>query len=145
MAKEENSGKHIKPNALVSKIIDAGGENAITLTGFVAPAAREGYVRLFPGLNNMSKSIEIAEGDIVATFDLPKSDLGAVVILVKRDAALHYHLIESAESRVTGAFSNVRRGGLRMRVRLQPRDTCTCEIICDGTHCVPCTSQCLRQ
>ena len=76
MAKD--SGKSIKPNVVVSKLVEAGGENAITLTGFVGPAEREGYIRLFLGLNNMSRSIEIAEIDIVATVDLPKSGLGAV-------------------------------------------------------------------
>ena len=147
MAKD--SGKGIKPNVVVSKLVEAGGENAITLTGFVGPAEREGYIRLFLGLNNMSRSIEIAESDIVATVDLPKSGLGAVAIWVKRDAALHHHIVERAELcaiRTQGdELTNVRRGGLRMKVRSQARDTCTCEYYCDGTQCVPCTCNCLAQ
>jgi hypothetical protein len=150
MAKEQDSGKRIKPNPVVSKLLAAGADNAIALTGFVVPAGRDGYIRLFPGLNNMSRSIEIAESDIVATVELPKSGLGAVAIWVKRDAALHYHLVEKAESGAvrtqSGALTNVRRGGLRMKVRpAAPRDTCTCEYYCDGTQCVPCTSECLPQ
>ena len=98
VAKEtETRAIGLKANPLVSKLLEAGSENAITLTGFIAPAAREGYVRLFPGLNNMSRSIEIAESDIIATVDLPKSGLGAIAIWVKRTAALHHHLIETAE------------------------------------------------
>jgi len=149
MAKDEGSGKVIKTNPLFSQLLAAGSENAVTLRGFVAPSGRNGYIRLFPGLNNMSKSIEIAESDIVATVELPKSGLGAVAVLVKRDAALHHHLIETAESCAartqSGALTSVRRGGLRMRVQTQGRDTCTCEYYCDGTQCVPCTSQCLPQ
>jgi hypothetical protein len=147
MANEQDSGKRITPNPLVSKLLEAGSETAVTLTGFVAPSGRPGYVRLFPGLDNMSKSIEIAESDIVATVDLPKSGLGAVAIWVKRDAALHHHLIETAASCAMrtqgGTLTNVQRGGLRMKVRSEARDTCTCEYYCDGTHCVPCTCQCL--
>ncbi|MCX4821175.1 hypothetical protein OG883_14895 [Streptomyces sp. NBC_01142] len=157
MAKEKglgsDSGKRIETNPLVSRLLDAGSENAITLTGFLAPSGHEGHVRLFPGLNNMSRSIEIAESDIVATVELPKSGLGAVAVWVKRDAALHHRLTEKAEAcaaRTTGAgagtgLTNVRRSGLRMKVRPEARDTCTCEYICDGTQCVPCTCECLAQ
>jgi hypothetical protein len=146
MAKEPDSGKRFKTNALVSKLLEAGSENAITLTGFVTPAGREGYIRLILGLNNMSRSIEIAESDIVASVELPKSGLGAVAIWVKPDAALQHNLTMSAECAVrtkAGNLTNVRRGGLRMKVQSQARDVCTCEYYCDGTQCVPCTCQCL--
>jgi hypothetical protein len=148
MANEPDSGKNFKTNALVSKLLEAGSENAITLTGFIAPAAREGYIRLILGLNNMSRSIEIAESDIVGSVELPKSGLGAVAIWVKPDAALQHNLTMSAEFAVrtkAGNLTNVRRGGLRMKVQSQARDVCTCEYYCDGTRCVPCTSQCLPQ
>lgn len=82
----------------------------------------------------MSRSIEIAESDIVASVELPKSGLGAVAIWVKRDAALQYNLTQSAES-CAG----------RMKVQSQARDTCTCEYYCDGTRCVPCTCNCLQR
>ena len=147
MAKNDDSGKNLKPNALFSQLLDAGSENAVTLKGFIAPSGRDGFIRLFPGLSNMSRSIEIAETDIVATAELPKSGLGAVAILVKREASLHHHVIETAEAYAArmqrGTLNSVRRGGLRMRVQAQARDVCTCEYICDGTHCVPCTSRCL--
>jgi hypothetical protein len=142
MAKEPAAGK-IKMNPLISRLLDAGTENAIALTGFVAPAGRKGYIRLFPALNNMSKSIEIAESDIVATVELPKSGLGAVAIWVKRDAALQHQLIERADTQ-GGELTSVRRAGLRMKVPPQARAP-TCEYYCDGTHCVPCTCQCLAQ
>ena len=150
MAKAENPGKSIKTNPLVARLLEAGSEDAITLTGFVAPAARDGYVRLFPGLHNLSRSIEIAESDIIATADLPKSSLGAVALWVKRSAAIQFNLRRSAEScavRTKSAelLTEVQRGGLRMKVRPEARDTCTCEYFCDGTQCVPCTCNCLAK
>jgi hypothetical protein len=148
MANEPDSGKRFKTNALVSKLLEAGSENAIPLTGFVTPAGREGYIRLILGLNDMSRSIEIAESDIVASVELPKSGLGAVAIWVKPDAALQHNLTMSAECAVrtkAGNLTNVRRGGLRMKVQAQARDVCTCEYYCDGTQCVPCTCQCLAR
>jgi len=146
MANEPDSGKRFKTNALISKLLEAGSENAITLTGFIAPAGREGHIRLILGLNNMSRSIEIAESDIVGSVELPKSGLGAVAIWVKPDAALQHNLTMSAACAVPtkgGNLTNVRRGGLRMKVQSQARDVCTCEYYCDGTQCVPCTCNCL--
>ena len=59
MANEPDSGKPFKTNALVSKLLEAGSETAITLTGFITQAGRQGYIRLILGLNNLSRSIEI--------------------------------------------------------------------------------------
>ncbi|MFF0156067.1 hypothetical protein ACFYRY_00780 [Streptomyces sp. NPDC005263] len=150
MAQEPGVSKRARVNQVVAGLVDAGSEDTVTLTGFVTPSARKGHVRLFTGLNDMSRSIEIAESDIVASVELPKSGLGAVALYVKRDAALHHHVVETAESCAdrrssAGGFRTVRRGGLRMRVRPQTNDVCTCEYFCDGTRCVPCTSQCLAQ
>lgn len=149
MADEKDARKGIKTNPLVARLLEAGSDNAITLTGFVAPAGRPGYIRLFTALNDLSRSIEIAESDILATADLPKSGLGAVALWVKRDAPLQLSVTKSAASCAmrtqAGELSEVRRGGLRMKVRPQSRDTCTCEYFCDGTQCVPCTCNCLAQ
>lgn len=149
MAKEPDSGKALKTNALVSRLLEAGSENAVAFTGFVAPSRREGHIKLIFRLNDLSGGIEIAESDIVATADLPKSSLGAVAVWVRRDAVISQTNSTSAQGaafpRQNGALADVRRAGLRMKVRAQARDTCTCFIICDGTQCVPCTCQCLAQ
>lgn len=148
MASEGGSGKRVETNALVSRLVDAGAENAISLTGFLAPSERAGWVRLFPGLRDLGESVEIAESDVIETAELPKSSLGAVAVWVRQDANIHHHTVEKVEAYVarttaSGRLANVRRGGLRMRVRAQSRDVCTCEYYCDGTQCVPCTSNCL--
>ena len=149
MAKEPNTGKGLKTNTLVSRLLEAGSENAVAFTGFVAPATREGHIKLIFRLNDLSGGVEIAESDIVATAELPKSSLGAVAVWVRRDAVISQTSATSAQGaafpRQSGTMADVRRAGLRMRVRGQARDTCSCIIICDGTHCVPCTCQCLAQ
>jgi hypothetical protein len=149
MADEGDSAAAFDTNPLVTRLLDAGGEGAVALTGFLAPSTREGYVRLFPGLDDMTRSIEIAERDVLHTVELPKSDLGAVAVWVRKDADIHHHRIEKLEvyvarSTAGGRLTSVRRSGLGMRVRAQARDVCTCEYYCDGTQCVPCTSNCLR-
>ncbi len=148
MASEGDSDKRVETNELVSRLVHAGADNAISLTGFVTPSEREGWVRLFPGLRDMAESIEIAESDVIETVELPKSGLGAVAVWVRQDANIHHHRVEKVEAYLarttaSGRLANVRRGGLRMRVRAQSRDVCTCEYYCDGTQCVPCTSNCL--
>lgn len=149
MAKEPNSGNRLKTNPLVSRLLEAGSENAVAFTGFVGPATREGYVKLIFRLNDLSSGVEIAESDILASAELPKSSLGAVAVWVRRDAVISQNSAKRAEAsafpRRSGTMANVARAGLRMRVRAQENDTCTCYIFCDGTQCVPCTCQCLAQ
>jgi hypothetical protein len=148
MADAGDSRQDFDANPLVARLLDAGGETAIALTGFLAPSGREGYVRLFPGLDDMTRSIEIAESDVLQTVELPRSGLGAVAIWVRKDADIHHHRVEKlgayvARSRAGRGLISMRRSGLGMRVRAQARDTCTCEYYCDGTQCVPCTSNCI--
>lgn len=76
MAKKPDSGKRVMTNPLVSRLLEAGSENAITLTGFVAPAGRKGYIRLILGLNDMSRSIEIAESDICRASEIRSRSRG---------------------------------------------------------------------
>lgn len=149
MAKDPDAAGRLKTNTLVSRLIDAGSENAVAFTGFVGPASREGHVRLIFRLNDLAGGIEVAERDIIATADLPNSSLGAIAIWVKPDAVINKTSAKQAAAvafpRRPGTMADVQRAGLRMRVRAQARDTCTCIIICDGTTCVPCTCQCLAQ
>ena len=149
MAKDPDAERRLKTNALVSRLLDAGSENAVAFTGFVGQASRPGYVRLIFRLNDLAGGIEIAESDIVATAELPNSSLGAVAVWVKSDAVIKESSARPAAAvafpRRSGAMTDIQRAGLRMRVRAQARDTCTCIIICDGTTCVPCTCQCLAQ
>ena len=150
MAKDPDAARRLKTNALVSRLLDSGSENAVAFTGFVGQASRPGHVRLIFRLNDLAGGIEIAESDIVATADLPNSSLGAVAIWVKPDAVINQISAKPAVAvafpRRPGQMADIQRAGLRMRVRAQTRDdTCTCIIICDGTTCVPCTCQCLAQ
>ena len=119
MAKDPDAARRLKTNALVSRLLNAGSENAVAFTGFVGPASREGHVRLIFRLNDLAGGIEIAERDIIATADLPNSSLGAVAIWVKRDAVINQSSAKQAAAvafpRRPGSMADIQRAGLRMR------------------------------
>ncbi|WP_280301503.1 hypothetical protein [Nocardia neocaledoniensis] len=146
MAPDDVSEEALEPNPLVSRLLAADAESAITLIGFTGPAGREGFLRVFPMIHDMSRSIEVAKSDVLRVEKLQKSDFGAVAVWVRRTAELHHHLIEQGESYAARTracmLRDVNRDGLRMKAReipAEPRDVCTCEYYCDGTRCVPCT------
>ena len=146
MAKDNEASDGLAPNPLVSELLESNADSSVMLRGFPALAGRSDFVRLFPNLDEMWRSIEIAEADILKSAKLPKSELGAVAIWVSRDAELHHHIIETASAwseRNRACLTEASRGGLKMKTRAMARDTCTCEYYCDGTRCVPCTSNCV--
>src|SRR5262249_7297832 len=123
------------------------------LRGFIGPAAREGYIRLYPRLQNLSDSIEIAQGDILHSVEVPQSALGAVILWVNKDAKISIHrvgvsepivsqvekLVNLRKGRVSPQHENLvelRRGRLRMRVRPQQNQS-----VC-FSHCMDCVSWC---
>lgn len=150
MATTDEADDGLDPNPLVSRLLDVDADSAIMLMGFIGPADREEFTRLFPKMFDVSQSIDIARADILRVVKLPNSELGRVAIWVSRDADLHHHVIEKAESYSArtracleganrGGLEGVNRGGLRMKIRSMDRDVCTCYYYCDGTQCVPCT------
>ena len=148
MAKDPDAARRLKVNPLVSRLLDAGSEDAVAFTGFVGPASREGHVRLIFRLNDLAGGIEIAERDIVATADLPKSSLGAVAIWVRQDAVINQRSAKQAAAaafprRPDTTMADIQRAGLRMKVRAQARDECdACMCIVD---CATCTCKCLAR
>ena len=147
IAKDPDAARRLKVNPLVSRLLDAGSQDAVAFTGFVGPASREGRMRLIFRLNDLAGGIEIAERDIVATADLPKSSLGAVAIWVRQDAVIDHRSAKQAAAasfpRRSGKMADVQRAGLRMKVRAQARDECdACMCIVD---CATCTCKCLAR
>jgi hypothetical protein len=133
----------MRENPLLAKLIAQGAESAITLRGYVGPSTREGYVRLYPRLGDLSESIEIARDDILHSLEEPRSAFGSVVVWVKKDAKLATHQVGTPGIAGTaGVQANaveVRQGRLRMRMpRRAARDTCVS--ICS---CGVCTCLCL--
>lgn len=143
--------KTIPEHPLVSKLV-AGSANAMCLRGYVGPSS-EGHVRLYPGLDDLSESVEIARADIVHTAEAADSSPpGATSIWVKRDAEVTYYRIETvrtpaqalprrftqAETLPASELVEVNRGRLKILVRgggLRADDVCQ-------SRCQVCTSRC---
>jgi hypothetical protein len=134
VAKERGSDDTLRENPLVTQLIARCAETAMILRGSIGPAAREGRVRVYPRLQNLSDSIEIAREDILHSVEAPQSALGAVILWVNKDAKISIHRVGVSEpigSQVENPVNlrkgpvspqhenlvELRKGRLRMRVR----------------------------
>jgi hypothetical protein len=132
----------MQENPLLEKLIAQGADTATVLRGYVGPSAREGYVRLYPRLGNLSESMEVPQADILHSIKEPRSVFGSIVLWVKKDANIIFHRVETPGGATSaGPQANtieVRQGRLRMRIRKRagsdPRDTCVS--ICSCGVCV---------
>jgi hypothetical protein len=149
MAGKGRSIGALSENPLVTELIAQGAETSIMLRGFIGPSARDGYVRLYPKLQNLSDSVEIARSDVLHSVQAPQSALGAVILWVKKDAKLSLNRAgvpeampgraENLRRRAAGTPENMvelRKGRLRMRLRSQQSQN-----VC-FSHCMDCLSWC---
>jgi hypothetical protein len=171
VADETHSGAdNLREHQELIEMAETGAEmsDVIALRGYVGPSPREGVVRLYPGLDDMSVSVDIPSGEIVATKDAPKvtMPMGGVIVWVTRTANVTVRrtrtVLTTAQQvkRLFGAGSAMdpsRRGVVdRLNIRLpkssarrtvppvyQPPDpnVCTsqCEIVCTES-CYTCQS-----
>jgi hypothetical protein len=155
MSSESDWESKIQDHHLVKKLIRAGAADSMTFWGYVGPSRRDGVVTLYPSLENLADSIEIAVGDILHVEDVPETVLlfGAKVVWVKREAKItRLHVdtaeavgtIETAETVDTaapkGAVVDVRKGRLHVRLRTQGRSS-DCHSPCQT--CKSCSSVCI--
>ena len=157
MTEDRGPDRNLRENPLVGQLIAQGAETAMMLRGFIGPAARKGYVRLYPRLQNLSDSIEIALGDILHSVEAPQSALGAVILWVNKDAKVSINRVGIAEPISTQVENlanlrkgpinpqhanlvELRRGRLRMRISAQQARVCQspiCPNICQSV-CLLC-------
>src|SRR4051812_6121286 len=82
MADNKISGDILGESALVAKLLAQRAENAVAIRGFAGRSKREGYVRLYSRLVDLSESMEIARADILhsmrASAGRPNRRLGSV-------------------------------------------------------------------
>ncbi|WP_280301509.1 hypothetical protein [Nocardia neocaledoniensis] len=132
-----------RENPLIARLQESGAENATSFFGFLGPSDREGYVRLYPKLGTLSRSIEIPRDDIVGSTEVPGSGLGAAVVWVRNDAEVIFQSAAKAEkydTPIAQKMRRVQRGGLRMMARGQTRDDCHGP--CSQSTCEPCACVC---
>lgn len=150
-----------RPQAELVEIRSKGFEAAdvIALAGYVGAPPSDGVVRLHPGLDDMSTSIDIAASDILATRDGPTTSmpLGGVIVWLSRTADVTYRRTRT----VLATAQQVRRffgagpamgpetAGDRLNIQLQPmarRGVPPIYIppeVCNPCQSTNCRSQCL--
>jgi hypothetical protein len=138
MAEKGDSKDALRENPLVARFIERGADTSTILRGFIGPAIRDGHVRLYPRLNNLSNSVEVAREDILHSIEAPQSALGAVILWVKKDAKISIHRAGTSEATNAPRENDIelRQGRLRMRVRPQQTNG-----LC-FSHCMDCVSWC---
>jgi hypothetical protein len=141
MAKKSSSYGEIQANPLIAALLDKGAETAMMLQGYVGSPPKEEYVRLYPVLGDLRKTIDVARSDILHFVDSPRSALGAIIMWVKKDAQIVISRVDNsaitAPAPRRARFVDINKGRLRMRVKSQSRASDVCQSICDT-----CTSQC---
>jgi hypothetical protein len=162
--KSQSRSNNREPHALLGRLLAHGaGADAHAFRGYIGPETRDGKVRLYPSLGDLTFSIEIAEADILESVAAPETLLphGGVVLWVKRDAEVVFHgsevttisvrslrhsggrplaqpaqAVGSVEPRTGAArFVEVQRGRLQIRLRQGAARYCAS---CSCSSCGPC-------
>jgi hypothetical protein len=87
-------------NPVLAKLVAAGAANAIPLRGYVGPSTTRGRVSLYPSLDDLSNSVEIASSDILHFEAAPESVLpyGGVIVWLKKDAEITRRRVETVRA-----------------------------------------------
>jgi hypothetical protein len=101
-------------NDVLKKLVAAGA--AIALRGYIGPSSTNERITLFPSLDDLSYSIEIASSDVVHFETLPEVLLphGGIVVWVKNDAEITHRRVERVTAFPRANGVEVRAGRLRI-------------------------------
>jgi hypothetical protein len=146
MANETGPGANLPENPLLARLLAAvGATTTITLRGYVGPSRAGGYVIVYPRLDDLSDSIEVARADILYFTEVPElvMPFGAVMIWVKMDAQIVYRRGETAKGT---DLAEVRKGRLRILTPLRRRlnDVEDCHSYPNPPGCKTCQSHCYQ-
>jgi hypothetical protein len=155
MSDDSSWESKLQDHPLLSKLIREGAGDSMTFWGYVGPSRKEKVVTLYPSLENLADSIEIAVSDILHVEDVPETILlfGAKVVWVRRDAKITRRHVDTAEAVGTietaatvdtvspkGSVVEVKKGRLHVRLRTQGRSG-DCHSPCQT--CKSCSSVCI--
>jgi hypothetical protein len=138
MAEKTVPSANIPENHLLTRLIAGGATNATAMRGYVGPSTTEGYIVLYPSLDNISESIEIARDDILEFAELPESvlPLGGTIVWVKKDAKITFRSVKTVGKASDPApkadFAEMRKGRLRMLLPSLRRAVPPCQSHCSG-------------
>jgi hypothetical protein len=137
MAEEGDSGAKLTAHPTVEKLVgdNSGFSSGMTVRGYVGPSMSEDRVTVFPTLDDLSQSFELARADVLAVDDAPDSQLpnGGKVIWVKSDAVITRRNTKTAQQ-----YVQMHKGRLSITMlrRLGDGD------VCMTFDCQTCTSNC---
>lgn len=159
----EDAEGFLRPQAELTEIMSKGfaAADVIALAGYVGAAPSDDVVRLHPGLDDLSTSIDIAAGDVLATREAPATTMpmGGVVVWLSRTANVTYRrtrTVQATAQQVTrffdaGPVMRPETGNDRLNIQVKRavppiyvppcNGTCTssCKVTCTST-CIVCTS-----
>lgn len=155
MGSEDRWEAELQEHPVLSKLAREGAADATTFWGYVGPSKAEEFVTLYPSLENLSDSIEIARADILHVEDVPESVLlfGAKVVWVRREATVNRGRAAPAQGMARqrpdpGAPADAPRGEVvevskgRLRMQMAARgDEADCVSPC--ATCRDCSSVCI--
>ncbi len=143
MAEKTVAGTKIPEHPLLATLLGEGAGNTKSFLGYIGPT-KEGRVRLYLNLNDLSESVEIQSDDIIHFTTAPESIMpyGGTVVWVKKSAEITYHRVEEVGDEPKADLGEVRKGRLRIKMRSQPKSDSCVSHPC-SSRCRPCSSRCM--
>ncbi|MCU6498250.1 hypothetical protein LPN04_10645 [Rugamonas sp. A1-17] len=133
------AGSKIPEHPLLSYLKEHNASNVASVKGYVGPSTRDGYVRMYADLADLSDAVDIPRNDILYFAEAPDSvlPLGGTIVWLKKDAQVVVSKVETSalKPRAEEALE-LSRGRLRILVRGGLRsDVCQ-------SRCQVCQSRC---
>jgi hypothetical protein len=115
MAQGSSKSESLTVHPTIKKLVgdQSGLAKVLTLKGYIGPSSSQDRVTLFPSLDDLSLSFELARADVLAVEDAPESQLpnGGKVIWVKSDAVITRRNTRTAQEHV-----EMRKGRLSITI-----------------------------
>lgn len=139
MADDGQSDESLTPLRVIEQLVgeQSGLSNAMMLRGYIGTSTSEDRITVFPTLDDLSQSFELARADVLAFTEAPEALLpnGGKVIWVRSDAVITQRNTKTAQQ-----FVQMRRGRLSITMlrRLGESDVCMSFDGCGGCGCGAC-------
>jgi hypothetical protein len=143
-------GSDVQSHPWLSHIGATGADDFAVAKGYIGPSSKEGYVRIYPTLDNTSEWMEFAKTDILGFAEAPATllPLGGTVVWLKKgvNVAIHRVATVSAGSKPVEPPNTavINAGRLRMLLPGRLRATEVCQSRCSvcQSRCSVCHSRC---
>ncbi|GGS62924.1 hypothetical protein ACIBIZ_23125 [Nonomuraea spiralis] len=135
---------------LLVKLLQEGHPDTMTFWGYVGPPHQDGFVTLYPSLEDLNSALDIPLSGVLHIENVPETILlfGAKVLWVRRDAKVVRRQAGTAEASLTSEVAEdageIRTGRLHLRVKTERADCHSPCMTCRDCSSV-CVSSCRRK